>query len=86
MKYSHKIRQKPDHCIIQKIPMAKSTKVKNQIQKDSNGKKYKSKNKIQKIPMENRMQRQPDRASLLLWNAPPYQTLPERLSIDISKK
>ena len=51
MKSSHKIRQKPDHCIIQKIPMAKSTKVKNQIQKDSNGKKYKSKNKIQKIPM-----------------------------------
>ena len=71
MKYSHKIRQKPDHCIIQKIPITKSTKVKNQIQK---------------IPItKNKMHRQPDRASLLLWNAPPYQTLPERLSIDTSK-
>ena len=35
--------------------------------------------------MENRVHIQPDRASLLLWNAPPYQTLPERLSIDTSK-
>ena len=34
---------------------------------------------------KNKMHRQPDRASLLLWYAPPYQTLPERLSIDTSK-
>ena len=40
---------------------------------------------ILQIQMANKTHRQPDRASLLLWYAPPYQTLPERLSIDTSK-
>ena len=40
---------------------------------------------ILQIQMANRVYIQPDRASLLLWYAPPYQTLPERLSIDTSK-